>query len=144
MSPTPIATTPTVKVGGKSYGLRFSQGAFYLLGTWGIDVGRIVEITNEMIAAGRAREWSAKVAASALGNYDAAGQWRSLGLPPLEVMDSLLDGEWEALDAAAWSEFKKKLGLVPKTDQPTADPSMKTDGSNSGPSEPVAVPPASA
>ena len=110
MSPVPSATVPTVKVGGRSFGIRFSQGAFYLLGTWGIDVSRAVSVHNEMISSGRAKEYAAKLACAALGNYDSEGRWRSLGLPPLEIMDSLLDGEWEALDAAAWDEYKKNLG----------------------------------
>jgi hypothetical protein len=142
MSPTPLATVPTVKVGGRSFGIRYSQGAFYLLGTWGIDVSRAVQVHNEMISAGRGKEYAAKLACAALGNYDADGKWRSLGLPPLEVMDSLLDGEWEALDAAAWGEYKKKLGLVSTMELPaTESPSTKNDGSNSGPLEPEAHPP---
>lgn len=137
MSPVPSATVPTVKVGGRSFGIRFSNGAFYLLGTWGIDVSRAVQVHNEMVAGGRVKEYAAKLACAALGNFDADGRWRSLGLPPLEVMDSLLDGEWEALDAAAWAEYKKKLGLVTKTEQPaTTDLSTRNDGSGSGPSEP--------
>jgi hypothetical protein len=140
VSPVPSATVPTVKVGGRSFGIRFSQGAFYLLGTWGIDVSRAVQVHNEMISTGRAKEYAAKLACAALGNFDADGKWRSLGLPPLEVMDSLLDGEWEALDAAAWEAYKKKLGLVVTTELPqTSDPSTKIDGSNSGPSEPEEV-----
>ena len=139
MSPTPLATVPTVKVGGRSFGIRYSQGAFYLLGTWGIDVSRAVQVHNEMISAGRGKEYAAKLACAALGNYDADGKWRSLGLPPLEVMDSLLDGEWEALDAAAWTEYKKKLGLVSTMELPaTESHSTKNDGSNSGPLEPEA------
>jgi hypothetical protein len=145
MSPTPITTTPTVKVGGKTYGVRFSQGAFYLLGTWGIDVTRAVSVHNDMIASGRAREYAAKIACSALGNYDEQGRWRSLGLPPLEVMDMLLDGEWQDLDKAAWEEYKKKLGLVLTTEVPqTTEPLTSTDGSSSGPSEPAQAPEGSA
>jgi hypothetical protein len=139
MSPSNTATGPTVKVGGRSYVIRFSQGAFYLLSTWGIDVSRAVQVHNEMITAGRAKEYAAKLACAALGNFDNEGRWRSLGLSPLEVMDMLQDGEWEALDAAAWDEYKKKLGLVPlqiETQTATADSSITKDGSNSGPSEP--------
>jgi len=135
MSPVP-AQHPTVKVGGRSYSVRFSQGAFYLLSTLGIDVSRAVQVHNEMVSTGRAKEYAAKLACAALGNFDSEGRWRSLGLPPIEVMDMLQDGEWEALDAAAWDEYKKKLGLVTTTEAPqTTDPSAKTDGSNSGPSE---------
>ena len=138
MSPSLVAPPPTVKVGGKSYSIRFSQGAFYLLSTWGIDVSRAVSVHNEMISTGRAKEYAAKLACAALGNYDADGKWRSLGLPPLEVMDLLQDGEWEALDAAAWEAYKKKLGLVSTTEAPeTQDLSMKNDGSNTGLSEQV-------
>ena len=145
MGPTPETTVPTVKVGGKTYGVRFSQGAFYLLGTWGIDVSRAIEVHNSMITSGRAKEYAAKIACSALGNYDASGTWRSLGMAPLEVMDRLQDGEWEALDAAAWGEYKKKLGLVPMPVQtPTTDPSTSSAGSNSGPSGPEQAQPDSA
>lgn len=141
MSTSIVALPSTVKVGGKPYVVRFSQGAFYLLGTWGIDVSRAVAVHNEMISGGRAKEYAAKLACASLGNFDADGRWRSLGLPPLEVMDLLLDGEWEALDAAAWDAYKKKLGLVTTTDlPPTTDPLTKSDGSNSGPSEPDLLP----
>ena len=116
MSPSLVAPLPTVKVGGRPYSVRFSQGAFYLLSTWGIDVSRAVSVHNEMISTGRAKEYAAKLACAALGNVDADGKWRSLALPPLEVMDLLLDGEWEALDAAAWDAYKKKLGLVSTTE----------------------------
>lgn len=132
-----VVPPPVVQIGGRPYSIRFSQGAFYLLGTWGIDVSRPVAVHNDMIASGRSKEYAAKIACAALGNFDADGRWRSLGLPPLEVMDSLLDGEWEALDAAAWDAYKKKLGLVSTTEAPaTTDPSTKIDGLNSGPSEP--------
>ena len=138
MSTSIVAPPPTVKVGGRPYAIRFSQGAFYLLGTWGIDVSRPVQVHNEMIAGGRAKEYAAKIACAALGNFDDQGRWRSLGLSPLEVMDSLLDGEWEALDAAAWDAYKKKLGLVSMTEAPTIpDLSTKSDGLRSGPSEPA-------
>jgi hypothetical protein len=141
MSPVPSATVPTVKVGGRSFGIRYSQGAFYLLSTWGIDVSRAVQVHNEMISSGRTKEYAAKLACAALGNFDADGKWRSLGTPPLEVMDSLLDGEWESLDAAAWGEYKKKLGLVTTTEPPQkTDPSMTSDGSSSGPSVPDQAP----
>lgn len=132
-----VAPLPTVKVGGRPFSVRFSQGAFYLLSTWGVDVSRAVSVHNEMISTGRAKEYAAKLACAALGNFDTDGRWRSLGLPPLEVMDMLQDGEWEALDALAWSEYKKKLGLVSMTEAPpTNDPSTKSDGLNTGPSEP--------
>ena len=138
MSPSLVAPLPTVKVGGRPYSIRYSQGAFYLLSTWGIDVSRAVSVHNEMISTGRAKEYAAKLACAALGSYDADGKWRSLGLPPLEVMDLLQDGEWEALDAAAWEAYKKKLGLVSTTEAPeTQDLSTKTDGSNIGHSEQV-------
>lgn len=137
MTPAALATVPTVKVGGRSFGIRFSQGAFYLLSTWGIDVYRAVQVHNEMISAGRAKEYAAKLACAALGNFDAEGRWHSLGLAPLEVMDMLQDGEWEALDAAAWDEYKKKLGLVSTTEAPqTSADSTATAGSTSGPSAP--------
>lgn len=133
MSPSLVAPLPTVKVGGRSYSVRFSQGAFYLLSTWGIDISRAVQVHNEMVGSGRAKEYAAKLACASLGNLDADGKWRSLGLTPLEVMDSLLDGEWEALDAAAWDAYKKKLGLVSTTEaSPTTDLSTKSDGSNTG------------
>ncbi len=123
---TPVANDPIVMVGGKPYALRFSQGAFYLLSTWGVDVYKLVDVLNSMLAAGRGKEVAAKIACSALGNYDAAGSWHSLGLPPLEVMDLLLDGEWEALDAAAWEAFKKKLGLATATNEVSANPEAST------------------
>jgi hypothetical protein len=136
MSPSLVAPLPTVKVGGRSYSVRFSQGAFYLLGTWGIDISRAVQVHNEMIASGRGREYEGKLAAASLGNLDSDGRWRSLGLTPLEVMDSLLDGEWGELSAASWGEYKKKLGLVLMTEAPpTIDLSTKSDGSSTGPSE---------
>lgn len=136
----PVAPLPAVRVGGRPYSVRFSQGAFYLLSTWGIDVSRAVQVHNDMISSGRGKEYSAKLACAALGNFDADGKWRSLGLPPLEIMDTLLDGEWEALDAAAWDAYKKKLGLVSTTDQPaTESHSTTSDGSNSGPSGPDAA-----
>ena len=136
MSTAIVAPLPTVKVGGRPYAIRFSHGAFYLLSTWGIDVSRAVQVHNEMISTGRAKEYAAKLACAALGNVDSEGRWRSLGLPPLEVMDMLEDGEWEALDAAAWDAYKKKLGLVSTTAElPTSENSPKTDGSNTGPSE---------
>lgn len=142
MSTSIVSPPPVVKIGGRPYSVRFSQGAFYLLGTWGIDVSRAVTVHNEMVTSGRAKEYAAKIACASLGNFDSEGRWRSLGLPPLEVMDSLLDGEWEILDAAAWDAYKKKLGLVSTTGvQPTTDPSTKNDGSNSGPSEPEQVQP---
>ena len=149
---TPTPNDPTVKVGGRPYSIRFSQGAFYLLSTWGVDVYRMVDVLNAMLAAGRGKEVAAKIACSALGSYDAAGNYHSLGLPPLDVMDMLLDGEWEALDAAAWEAFKKKLGLAiattePPTEpptEPTSNPSMSGAGSTSGPSAPEPVQPASA
>lgn len=132
-----VAPLPTVKVGGRPYAIRYSQAAFYLLGTWGIDVGSAVSVHNGMIAAGRGREYEAKLACAPLGSFDAEGRWHSLGLSPLEVMDSLLDGEWEALSAATWDAYKKKLGLVMTTEAPaTPDPSTKSDGLNTGPSEP--------
>ena len=135
MSTSLVAPPPSVKVGGKPYQVRFGQGAFYLLGTWGIDVSRIVEVHNEMIGSGRGREYAMKIAAASLGNYDANGVWRSLGAGPLDVADMLLDGEWEALDSTAWEAFKKKAGLVVI---PATAPSLstKSDGSDSGPSEP--------
>ena len=140
MSTSIVAPPPTVKVGGRPYAIRFSQGAFYLLGTWGIDVSRPVQVHNEMIAGGRAKEYAAKIACAALGNFDDQGRWRSLGLSPLEVMDSLLDGEWEALDAAAWDAYKKKLGLVSTTEVPaTQNFSTSSDGSSTGRSEPDQV-----
>ena len=140
MSPSLVAPLPTVKVGGRSYSVRFSQGAFYLLSTWGIDVSRAVSVHNEMISTGRAKEYAAKIACAALGNFDADGKWRSLGLPPLEVMDMLQDGEWEALDAAAWDAYKKKLGLVSTTEVPaTQNFSTSSDGSSTGRSEPDQV-----
>ena len=136
MSPSLVTPLPAVKVGGRPYSLRYSQGAFYLLSTWGIDVSQAVRVHNEMISTGRAKEYAAKLACAALGNVDTEGKWHSLALPPLEVMDMLLDGEWEALDAAAWDAYKKKLGLVSTTDQPaTVDPSTKKDGLSTGPSE---------
>jgi len=142
MGPVPSATVPTVKVGGRSFSIRFSQGAFYLLSTWGIDVSRAVEVHNQMVSTGRAKEYAAKLAAAALGSFDQEGRWRSLGMQPLDLMDSLLDGEWEALDAAVWDAYKKKLGLVVKTETPaneTSDLSTTSDGSGSGPSEPESV-----
>ena len=140
MSPSLVAPLPTVKVGGRSYSVRFSQGAFYLLSTWGIDVSRAVSVHNEMISTGRAKEYAANIACAALGNFDADGKWRSLGLPPLEVMDMLQDGEWEALDAAAWDAYKKKLGLVSTTEVPaTQNFSTSSDGSSTGRSEPDQV-----
>jgi hypothetical protein len=139
-----IVAPPSVQVGGRPFQVRFSQGAFYLLGTWGIDVSRIVGVHNEMISSGRGREYAMKIAAASLGTTDAEGRWRSLGLSPLEVADTLLDGEWETLDATAWDLFKKKLGLVSTTEAPaTTYPSTKPAGSNSGPSEPEPAPVAS-
>ena len=138
MSTPIVAPHFAVKVGGRSYSIRFSQGAFYLLGTWGIDVSRAVQVHNEMVSSGRGQEYARKIACAGLGNFDQDGRWRSLGLSPLDVMDSLLDGEWEAIDAAAWSEYKKKLGLVSTTEAPaTAGHSTGNDGSNFGPSEPA-------
>ena len=144
MSPSLVAPLPAVKVGGRPYSLRYSQGAFYLLSTWGIDVSQAVRVHNEMISTGRAKEYAAKLACAALGNVDTEGKWHSLAIPPLEVMDMLLDGEWEALDAAAWDAYKKKLGLVSTMELPpgTESPSTKSAGSNSGPSAPEARPPA--
>jgi hypothetical protein len=141
MSTAIVAPPPTVKVGGRPYSVRFSQGAFYLLGTWGIDVSRAVQVHNEMVSGGRFREYMAKLVSASLGNFDAEGRWRSLGLPPLEVMDSLLDGEWQLLDVTVWEEYKKKLGLVLTTEAlPTTDLSTKSDGSNSGLLEPEQAP----
>ena len=139
MSTSIVAPLPTVKVGGRSYSVRWSQAAFYLLGTWGVDVGAAVSVHNRMIAEGRGREYEAKLACAPLGNLDAEGRWHSLALSPLEVMDSLLDGEWGPLSEVTWSEYKKKLGLVMTTEvPPTQETSaLKNNGSNTGPSEPV-------
>jgi hypothetical protein len=136
MSPSLVTPLPTVKVGGRPYSIRFSQSAFYLLSTWGIDVSRAVQVHNEMISTGRAKEYAVKLACAALGNVDADGKWHSLALPPLEVMDMLLDGEWQALDVAAWDAYKKKLGLVSTTEVPAIqDLSITKDGLSTGPSE---------
>ncbi len=138
MSTASVAPLPTVKVGGRSFSVRFSQSAFYLLGTWGIDVVNAAQVHNRMNDEGRGREYEAKLAAASLGNFDADGRWRSLAMPPLELLDSLLDGEWEALATLSWAEYKKKVGLVLKTEVPaTPDLSMKSDGSSTGPSEQV-------
>lgn len=127
---------PSVKVGGKPYCVRFSNGAFYLLSTWGIDVTRLAATLNEYFQGGRYTDAMTKLAAAGLGNFDADGNWRSLGIPPLELADRLLDEEVLPLGNAVWEAFSGKLGLA-KTTAGTApaEESQKPDGSTSGPSE---------
>ena len=140
MSTQPIAPPTTVKVGGKSYQIRFGTGAFFLLSKWGIPSTRIATILNEYFADGRNAEAMITLSAPALGNFDAAMDWHTAGLSPLELADKLRDEEIEPLFAAVWKEFLGKTGLEEKkapAETLPASPktSTKTDGSDVGPSE---------
>ncbi len=139
MSTSLVVAPPAVKVGGKPYFVRFSNGAFYLLSTWGIDAHRVAATLNEYFSQGRYVEAMAKLCAASLGTFDAEGNWRTAGMTPLEMSDRLLEGEQGPLEEVVWKEFSGKLGLVvtPVKSAP-AEVSPNTNGSTSGPSEPVA------
>ena len=141
MSTQLVAVPTTFAVGGKPHSIRFANGAFYLLSTWGIDVTQIATALNEKFQTGHYTEVMYKLAAASLGNFDASGNWKTLGLDPLEFADRLLEGEAEPLMEAVWKAFSGKLGLVTKTPGPepaqTPDPSTNADGQRSGPSEPA-------
>ena len=140
MSTSVVVAPPTVNVGGKPYAVRFSNGAFYLLSTWGIDLTSISAALNEKFQSGHYTEAMFKLAASSLGSFDRDGNWTSLGMEPLKLADTLLDGEAEPLLDAVWKAFAGKLGLGTKTAAPEpADSSTNADGSTSGPSEPAST-----
>jgi hypothetical protein len=133
---------PAVKVGGKDYRIRFSNGAFYLLSKWGIDVTQISRILNEMFQENRYTEAMYKLAAAGLGNQNAAGNWKTAGIDPLELADTLLDGEADLLMEVTWQAFAGKLGLdtttktmpttAPANNPPTPANSESESGASTG------------
>jgi hypothetical protein len=108
---------PTVQVGGKAYQLRFAHSAFFLLQSWGYQIGDPAKpVPVEVLAA------------AALGTIDKKGEWRSAGLtsvfdlldlmiPGVERLPDLVDPVMDALKKAA---PKADLALVPSL--PSAAP----------------------
>lgn len=140
MSTQLVAVQPPIMVGGKPFAIRFANGAFYLLSTWGIDITRITTALNSKFQTGHYTEVMYKLAAAALGNFDNSGQWKSLGIEPLDLADRMLDDEAKPLMDAVWTAFTGKLGLVTMTSGPEPAQSaapMSDTGSTSGPSEPA-------
>ncbi len=133
MQTSTIAPPPTVKVGGKPYHVHFSNGAFYLLSTWGIDITQITAALNERFQSGRYTEAMYKLAAAGLGKMDPDGNWETLGLDPLKLADRLKDGESGPLMDAAWEAFSGKLGLVTATATEPAKESAASTGESTGP-----------
>ncbi len=121
--------------------VHFGNGAFYLLSTWGIDISRIVDQWNELVSTGRRQEGLGKIAAAAAGTMDSAGNWTSLGIPPLALADKCSTEEWLNIQTVAWEEFAKKLGLVmvKAATEPAKIPadSAGGNGSSAGPLEPA-------
>lgn len=129
---------PTVKVGGKEYQIRYGNGAFYLLSTWGIDATSISKTLNEMFRDGRYTEAMYKLAAAGLGTTR-NGKWITANLSPLELADALEEDEAATLMNTVWEQFSGKLGLATKkttATQPADTPdSQSATGSASGVSE---------
>lgn len=165
MSTNLVVASPTVKVAGKTYSVRYSHGAIYLLSTWGIDLTRIFttlaealgvpyqpyipatgdkpEILEraEIVPNGRRTELMMKIAAASLGTIDAEGNWRSAQISPMDLADRMSDDEAEVIDRVTWEAFAKKIGLpLPNPVTPVAQnppDTTKPSGSDSGPSEPA-------
>jgi len=154
-APNLIAPLPTVKVGGKTYSVKYAHAAIYLLSTWGIDISRIfqtlseaygspaTETTPEIVPNGRRTEIAAKIAAAGLGTVDGEGIWRSAQMTPLDLSERVSDEEAVEVDRVTWEAFAKKIGLPLTTTKPvtaagapvvsiTANPF----GAENGPSEP--------
>jgi hypothetical protein len=155
-----LLTLPTVTVGGKTYAVKYSHGAIYLLSTWGIDISRIfqtladalgcdaVEATDTaparpaVIPNGHRTELLTKIAAAGLGTIDAEGRWRSAQITPMDLSERMSDDEVDLVDRVTWEAFAKKIGLqLPTKPEAAAAPiqpdTTKTSGSDSGPSEPA-------
>ena len=153
MSTNLVVASPTVKVAGKTYSVRYSHGAIYLLSTWGIDLTRIfttlaealgapaTEGRSEIVPNGRRTELMMKIAAAGLGTIDSEGNWRSAQISPMDLADRMSDDEAEVIDRVTWEAFAKKIGLpLPNPVTPVAQnppDTTKPSGSDSGPSEQV-------
>lgn len=161
MTPSLVSTLPTVKVGGKSYAVKYGHAALFLLSQWGIDIDRIFSRLNSAIGSpaqaatdelpareavepdGTANFLFTQISAAGLGTVDSEGVFRSARLTGLELSELMHDDEAQAIGIVTWPLFAKKIGLqlepkpaqTPAPNPPAAD-TTNNSGSTSGPSEP--------
>lgn len=117
---------PEISVSGRTFTLRFSYAAQYQLTRWG-----------KTLADATAME----IAAACAGTFDASGKWKSEGFDkPIHFADMMEPGDEAALIEGVLAAIKKAYPEVTvSAPAPGNQPEMatKTDGSMSGPSEPV-------
>lgn len=103
-------TYPLITVGGKPYQLRFAHSAWFLLQSWGYQIG---DEKNPIPMAA--------LAAAAAGETDAKGRWKSANFEgPLEMLDQMNANETLASLAAPVLEALKKA--APDADLTVAAP----------------------
>lgn len=95
---------PTLTIGGISYKLRLSLSASYLLELAKVDPSQLAEAFKN---GGRNIELMVKLCAAMMGNYDARGNWHSVGMDPLKLADLVPMEEFKALTDAVLAALVK-------------------------------------
>lgn len=119
---TPPITYPTVVVGGKQYQLKFGMGALFVLNSWGVDVAHLDAVIAAWTRDKRDLQMVVTLSAASLGRVS-DGKWHSESMKPIELADTLLDGEFLALsDAVVATLGKASLGEEAATQPATQMP----------------------